>query len=152
MEAVGMSRAERTILTNMCMVSDGCGNVLMQNRTDPAWPGLSFPGGHVEPGESIVASVVREVYEETGVTVLDPKLCGIRQFWTDEGERCIVFLFRANRWEGGLRSSEEGEALWLPREGLLQRNCVREFADTLRVYEDAALTEVFYPGGQVQYL
>ncbi len=50
MKAVGISRAERTILTNMCMVSDGCGNVLMQNRTDPAWPGLSFPGGHVEPG------------------------------------------------------------------------------------------------------
>ena len=147
-----MSRAERVILTNMCLVTDGRGNVLMQDRADPGWSGLVFPGGHVEPGEAIVSSLVREVREETGVTVLDPKLCGLRQFWTEAGERYIVFLFRATRFEGGLRSSEEGEALWLPREGLLQRNCVREFADTLRVYEDAALTEVFYPDGQVQYL
>lgn len=147
-----MSRAERVILTNMCMVTDGCGNVLMQDRADPSWPGLVFPGGHVEPGESIVGSVVREVREETGITVLDPVLCGLKQFWTDAGERMIVFLFRATRFEGELRSSDEGEALWLPREGLLARRCVEKFEETLCIYEDEHLSELFYGTGIAQYL
>lgn len=68
---------ENCILTNMCMVSDGCGNVLVQNRIDPSWPGITFPGGHVEAGESFVDAAVREVYEETGLRVSNLKLCGI---------------------------------------------------------------------------
>ena len=63
-----MSRVERTVLTNMCMVTDGS-RVLVQQRSDPKWPGIVFPGGHVEPGESFVDSTVREVYDETGLTV-----------------------------------------------------------------------------------
>ena len=53
-------------LTNMCMVCNG-DKVLVQDRVDPDWPGITFPGGHVETGESFCASVIREVYEETGV-------------------------------------------------------------------------------------
>lgn len=147
-----MSRAERVILTNMCLVTDGRGNVLMQDRADPGWSGLVFPGGHVEPGEAIVSSLVREVREETGMTVLDPKLCGLRQFWTEAGERYIVFLFRATRFEGALRSSDEGEALWLLREGLLERRCVPGFADILRAFEDDAVSEMFCADGRTQYL
>lgn len=140
-----MSQKETVVLTNMCMVTDGQGNVLMQDRNDAHWPGLVFPGGHVEPGESIVDSVIREVREETGLTVIHPILCGVKQFWTDEGNRYIVFLFHANRYEGTLQSSDEGEALWLPREGLLQRRCVCRFADLLRIFEDDTLSEVYYP-------
>lgn len=140
-----MSRTETVVLTNMCMVTDGNGNVLMQDRNDDHWPGLVFPGGHVEPGESITDSVIREVREETGLTVIHPILCGVKQFWTDEGNRYLVFLFRASEYEGALQSSDEGEALWLPREGLLQRRCVRRFEDLLRIFEDDTLSEVYYP-------
>lgn len=56
-----MGRKETVELTNMCMVEDGKGNVLVQNRLNPNWPGIVYPGGHVEAGESITASVVREV-------------------------------------------------------------------------------------------
>ena len=49
-----MSRSEQAIFTNMCMVYDGAGNILVQDRLDPNWPGIIFPGGHVEPGESFV--------------------------------------------------------------------------------------------------
>ena len=52
-----MSRVERTVLTNMCMVTDGS-RVLVQQRSDPKWPGIVFRGGHVEPGESFVDSTV----------------------------------------------------------------------------------------------
>ena len=74
-----MSRVERTVLTNMCMVTDGS-RVLVQQRSDPKWPGIVFPGGHVEPGESFVDSTVREVYEETGLNVSNLRLCGVRQW------------------------------------------------------------------------
>ena len=62
-----MSHEEKTILTNMCMVYDDQGNVLVEDRSKPEWPGITFPGGHVEHGESFVASVIREVKEETGL-------------------------------------------------------------------------------------
>ena len=62
-----MARIEKTIFTNMCMIYDDSGNVLVQDRLNPDWPGISFPGGHVEAGESFTDSVIREVYEETGL-------------------------------------------------------------------------------------
>ena len=61
-----MSHEEKTILTNMCMVYDDQDNVLVEDRSKPEWPDITFPGGHVEHGESFVASVIREVKEETG--------------------------------------------------------------------------------------
>lgn len=45
-----MGRKETVELTNMCMVEDGKGNVLVQNRLDPNWSGIVYPGGHVERG------------------------------------------------------------------------------------------------------
>ena len=43
----------KCILANMCMVEDKNGNVLVQERTKKDWPGLTFPGGHVEKGETL---------------------------------------------------------------------------------------------------
>ena len=141
-----MSRAEQVILTNMCMVTDGKGNVLMQDRTDPHWSGSVFPGGHVEPGESFVQSGIREVREETGLTVRNPRLCGVKQFWTEEGARYVVLLFCANEYEGELRSSDEGEAMWVPRSELSVRRCVPKFDHLLKIFEDDRISELFYDG------
>ena len=76
-----MGRKETVELTNMCMVEDGKGNVLVQNRLDPNWSGIVYPGGHVEAGESITASVIREIREETGLTIENPTLCGVKQIY-----------------------------------------------------------------------
>jgi len=147
-----MARAERVILTNMCMVTDGQGNVLVQNRNDPGWPGIVYPGGHVEPGESITDSVIREVREETGLTVIEPRLCGIKHFHTEENIRYIVFLYKADRWTGELRSSEEGEALWIPRSELLNCKTAGRFGDMLPMFEDDSLSELFYREGEAIFL
>ena len=85
---------ENVILTNMCMICDGKGRVLVQNRVNPNWPGITFPGGHIEYGESVVDSVIREVKEETGLTVSNLKLCGIEDWMRDSGERYIVFFYK----------------------------------------------------------
>lgn len=147
-----MSRSEKTVLTNMCMVTDDRGRVLVQNRKDPGWPGIVFPGGHVEPGESFVDSVVREVREETGITVLNPKLCGVKQFQTREDERYIVFLFKANRFEGTLQSSDEGEAMWIDREKLFDQRCVDNFDHLVSVFEDDEISELCYRRDGVSFL
>ncbi len=45
-----MSRTENAEFTNMCMIFDNEGNVLIQDRVNPDWPGITFPSGHVEKG------------------------------------------------------------------------------------------------------
>ena len=139
-----MSRSESAIFTNMCMISDGRGNVLVQDRRNPDWPGVTFPGGHVEPGESFTDSVVREVFEETGLTIGNPRLCGVKQFQTLKGERYVVFLYRADRFHGTLRSSDEGEVFWIPREKLPEYPLVPDFLDMVRVFEEPDLNEFVY--------
>src|SRR5690625_6596642 len=79
-----MRTIEQAIFTNMCMIYDDAGNILIQDRKSKTWGGVTFPGGHVEKGESFVVSVKREVLEETGLHIFNPELCGIKQFRSEE--------------------------------------------------------------------
>ncbi len=108
-----MARFEQVELTNLCLLHKG-DKYLLQNRVSSEWRGYALPGGHTEPGESIVESVKREMLEETGLEILNPRLCGIKQFPKGEN-RYIVFLFEATEYRGELRSSEEGEMRWVSR-------------------------------------
>lgn len=139
-----MSRSEQAIFTNLCMIYDGAGNILVQDRKDPSWPGICFPGGHVEPGESFVDAVIREVYEETGLTIENPILCGAKQFQTEKGERYVVFFYKTNRFSGELKSSDEGEVFWIPRNDLHNYTLCEDFPDMVRVFEDETLSEFYY--------
>ena len=139
-----MARSEQAIFTNLCMVYDDVGNILVQDRLDPTWPGICFPGGHVEPGESFVESVIREVWEETGLTIENPKLCGTKQFQTNTGERYVVFFYKTNRFTGELRSSDEGKVFWIPRQDLEKYTLVDDFMDMVKVFENDDLSEFFY--------
>lgn len=139
-----MARSEQAIFTNLCMVYDDAGNILVQDRVDPTWPGICFPGGHVEPGESFVESVIREVWEETGLTIENPILCGTKQFQTKRGERYVVFFYKANRFTGEIRSSDEGKVFWIPRKDLEQYTLVDDFMDMVKVFENDNLSEFYY--------
>ena len=137
-----MSRTEQVELTTLCMVC--CGEeVLLQNRVKTDWRGYCFPGGHVEPGESIVDSVIREMKEETGLTILRPRLCGIKQFPIDGG-RYLVFFFKTDSFEGELVSSDEGKMEWIARADLHKIHTVSDFMDMLKVFDRDELTEFQY--------
>lgn len=116
-----MGKLERVELTNMCMVCDGT-RVLVQERKNPNWPGVVFPGGHVEPGESFVDAVIREIREETGLEISNVQLCGIKQYVPrpeKNYDRYIVLLYKTDTFSGELKSSEEGNVFWVEREKLL---------------------------------
>ena len=72
-----MAKKEIVILTNMCMIYKE-DMILVQDRLNPDWPGITFPGGHVELNESFTESTIREIYEETGLKVSNLKLCGVK--------------------------------------------------------------------------
>ena len=139
-----MARSEKAIFTNLCMVYDNAGNILVQDRKDPDWPGLCFPGGHVEPGESFVEAVIREVWEETGLTIEKPKLCGTKQFETKNGERYVVFFYKTDRYSGQLRSSEEGEVFLIPKTDLHKYTLCSDFTSMIRVFDSDELSEFYY--------
>ena len=142
-----MARMEEVELTNMCMVCDGKGNVLVQNKKgDRTWHGWNFPGGHVEQGEFVTPSVVREIREETGLTIENPKLCGIKEFQKEQvGKRFIVFLYVASRFSGELRSSAEGDVFWYPLSELKQSKELADgFSEMLPVFTSDEISEVFY--------
>ena len=138
-----MERIEAVTLTNMCMIR--CGSkVLVQKRKSTEWPGVAFPGGHVENGESFTDSVIREVQEETGLTISSPRLCGLKD-WCENGARYVVLLYRADQFTGTLHSSDEGEVWWAELADLPSLNLASsDMLDLLRVFEEDDLSEFFY--------
>lgn len=103
-------------LMNVCLLRDNANRMLVQDRTDPSWPVLCFPGGHVEIGETCADAVVREMQEETGLTVVSPRLVGIKEWMKHGGQtRALVLCYEASAYTGTLTSSAEGENRWMTR-------------------------------------
>ena len=139
-----MAEIEKAIFTNMCMVYDDAGNILVHDRLNPNWPGITFPGGHVEHGESFCGSVIREVKEETGLDIENPLLCGIKQFQDRNDARYVVLFYKTNRFSGTLRASKEGNVFWIPRDTLPSYPIANDFMDMMRVFESDTLSEFYY--------
>ena len=137
-----MQRTENVELTVLCLITDGK-KMLLQNRVKRDWQGYTLPGGHVEPGESFVDAVKREMREETGLEIQHPRLVGIKQFPIKNG-RYVVLLFKAEEFTGQVISSEEGKMEWITPEELPSLRTVDDFDALLRVMNDPELTEFQY--------
>jgi 8-oxo-dGTP diphosphatase len=137
-----MGRTENVELTTLCLIYRD-DRILLQNRIKKDWRGYTLPGGHIEPGESVVESVIREMKDETGLAISQPRLCGIKQFPIDGG-RYIVFLFKTDRFTGELRSSDEGEMEWVSRADVGKLSSVADLEALLTVMERDDMTEFQY--------
>ena len=136
-----MSETENAVFTNMCMICDG-DKVLVQNKQDSSWSGVCFPGGHVEKGESFVDSVIREIKEETGLTISDVRLCGIKQWVGDY--RYIVLFYKTDNFSGELKPSDEGEVFWIDRKDILSYELAPGFDTMYEVLINDELSENYH--------
>lgn len=140
-----MSRTENVTLTNMCMVKNK-DQVLVLDRNDPVWPGLTFPGGHVEAHESFHDSVVREVKEETGLTISHPQLVGVKQFYDHNDERYLVFFYIAEQFSGTVKESDEGKLTWMSAKELKKQKLAYNFNHDLPVFFEQTISEHMLDG------
>lgn len=140
-----MSNSGKMIeLTNLCMVYDDNGNILVLDRVKGDWAGVTFPGGHVEDGESVIDSVIREVKEETGLDIESPALCGVKQWQNEDGSRYLVLFYKTNKFSGTIQSSDEGEVFWIKRKELSSYKLSQDFEDMIKIFEDDTLSEFYY--------
>ncbi|MDO4466406.1 MAG: NUDIX domain-containing protein [Bacillota bacterium] len=134
-----MNRNSLVEMTNLCVIHKE-NKFLVQKRKE----GIFFPGGHIEQNESITASVIREILEETGLSIENPILCGIKDWINEDGSRYIVFLYKTDKFTGNLRSSKEGEVFWVTKEEFETLPVIWEMREVLQICESKNLSELFY--------
>jgi 8-oxo-dGTP diphosphatase len=83
------------------------------------WIGI---GGKFEAGESPEECALREVQEETGLSMLDFEYRGIVTFVSDQWGTEYMHLFWSDRFEGTLRDCDEGVLEWVDKQALLHKN------------------------------
>ena len=141
-----------TELCNMCMITDPAGLVLVQERLPKpsnAWSGLTFPGGHVEPGENVVASVIREVQEETGLSVSNLQNCGYIQWYNpDRQSQYFVFLFKTSSYSGELNGSVEGNVKWMTLDEMLAGPLAPNMKKYLAVFQNEDIPQAYGISGK----
>lgn len=116
-------------LTTLCYIEkDDC--YLMMHRinkkndaNEGKWIGV---GGHFEEGESPEECLMREVYEETGLTLTHYKLRGIITFISDKWDSEYMYLYTADGFEGDISSAmihgREGVLKWIPKKDIFDLN------------------------------
>ncbi len=141
-----------TELCNMCMVTDAEGRILVQEHLPKPynpWSGLTFPGGHVEPGETVVASVIREVQEETGLSVSNLQNCGYIQWYNPvKLSQYFVFLFKTSTFSGELKDSPEGKVKWMTLEEMLAGPLAPNMTKYLAVFKNETIPQAYGISGQ----
>ena len=113
------------ILSTLCYIEKD-NQILMLHRTKKAkdpnggkWIGV---GGKLEQNESPNECISREVYEETGLLIQNPKLRGVLTFILPKWENEITFLYTADEFFGELKECNEGELRWIDKDKVLDLN------------------------------
>lgn len=132
-------------LTNMIMIQNPETKKVVVQRRVKYWCGITFPGGHVENGESFYDSAVREAKEETGLTVKNLKYCGcVHWHNTESDDKYIVFFYKTDEYSGELlQGTDEGEVFFTPVESIKDMPLSPNFDKYLDVFLGDKPTEIF---------
>jgi 8-oxo-dGTP diphosphatase len=115
-------------LATLCYVMDKKNNkTLMIHRVKKKddyhqgkWNGL---GGKFDKGESPEDCAIREVYEESGLKIKNPRMHGFITFPNFDGVYdWYVFIFTSDEFEGNIIDSKEGNLEWIPNNKLMDLN------------------------------
>ena len=132
-------------ITNMIMVQNPeTKDVLVQNRIK-YWCGISFPGGHVENGESIYDCAVREVKEETGLDIEKLKYCGLIHWHNNEtNDKYFVHCYKTTNYTGNLLdATDEGEVFFTSLDKIKLMKLAPNFDKYLDFFLNDDLSELF---------
>lgn len=105
-------------LTTLCYIEKDDSYLMLHrvkkenDENHDKWIGV---GGKFEMGESPEECLLREVKEETGLTLTKYRFRGIVTFVSDEWSTEYMHLFTADEYEGTLRECDEGELVWVKK-------------------------------------
>ncbi|KAA1184972.1 NUDIX domain-containing protein [Paenibacillus sp. B2(2019)] len=103
------------VVTGGAIIRDSKGRILLQQRSDYGDWGL--PGGGMNPGETIQETMIREVIEETGLTVTDCEFYAVysgprMEYSYPDGNKVVFVMFLFNAWtDYNQYLSEDGDAI-----------------------------------------
>lgn len=123
-------------ITTMIMIYNKESDEVLVIDRRKKYPGLSFPGGHVETGESFYECAVREVSEETGLQVSNLEICGMIDWCRPDGSgRYLEMLYKTSSFSGQIsEGSDEGEIFWIHVSKLNTMKLSQNFAEYLPIF------------------
>lgn len=113
---------------------------------------LLFPAVILKNENLFVDSVIREVKEETGLIIKNPKLCGIKWWEVKSNKRYVVLLFKTDEYSGTLKSSDEGKVFWTKLETLKTMNLAVSFDKMIDVFCDDNIQEYIQLKGNNKWI
>ena len=134
------------VLMNMCMILNAeTKQVLVQDKINSKWSGITFPGGHVDNNESIYESTVREIKEETGLSISDLKQAGIIYMNNPENhDKRLIFLFKTTHFKGKLiNETDEGKIYWVSIHKLYDMKLAPNMLEYLELFLNDNLNELY---------
>lgn len=138
-----MDRRSLVELTNLCLIYQD-DKILVEEKVWNGKKGIIFPGGHIEEGESLLNSVVREMKEETGLTIKKPIPCGFKDWINEDGTRYLVLMYKTDQFTGTLQSSEEGRVFWVTREEFDHLDVIWNMKELLHIMDSSEFSEFFW--------
>lgn len=143
---MGKHELEQVELTNMCAIIDEKNQKVVVQKRIKSWKGITFPGGHVEKGEALVSSTIREIKEETGLDICHLKFCGVKDwFEVEKNKRYMVFLFATTEFSGELiEETDEGVVYWEAIQRLPKLDLSSDFIEMAEMMLKQSFAEFWY--------
>jgi len=99
--------------STLCYIVDRGRLLMLRRKKEPFANHWTAPGGKIVEGETPPQAIVREVFEETGLTIANPTLKAVCSEVGEANYNWLLFLFRAESFYGEVTEGDEGELRWI---------------------------------------